>query len=87
MQNHVIEMRNSTLAERILLKRVLEDNKETVYLSRCNVNGIMVDTLWELERELVWTKLAFSNEKWQNVNDTFTPTITLKEFIDKYKTL
>ena len=83
----VIEMKGSTLEERILLKRVLEDNKEPVCINRCNIGGIMLSNLWETNSYLVWSKLAFSSSKWQNVNETFKATINIKDFIEKYKTL
>jgi|FLOH01.1.fsa_nt_gi hypothetical protein len=87
MQEHVIEMRGSTLSDRIKLKRVLEDNEQPIYRSKCNIGGIMMNTLWDTESELIWTKLAFSSNIWQNVNNTFTTSITIDEFIEKYKTL
>jgi len=87
LNNHVIEMKGSTLGDRIRLKRVLEDNNQPVYVSRCNINGVMLDGLFEIESDLVWTKLAYTNNMWQNVNETFKATITFEEFIEEFKTL
>ena len=87
MINEVIEMKNSTLADRIKLKRVLEANNQPLYFSRCNIGGVMLNSLWETDSELIWTKLAFVDNKWQNVNETFKATIGLNRFIDTFKTL
>lgn len=87
MRNCIIDLNNSTLEDRIKLRRVLESNDEVIYFSRYNIQGIMLSPIWETNRNLCWDRLAFTGKHWDIVNMTFKPNITLNDFVEKYKCL
>lgn len=87
IRDYIIDIRDSTLSDRIRLKRTLESNNEVLYFSRHNINGLMLERTWEMDDTLGSDFVAFSGSKWDIVNHTFKPNITLNDFVEKFKKL
>lgn len=84
---YIVDIRDSSLSDRIRLKRTLESNNEVLYFSRHNINGLMLDRNWETDDKVGWDFVAFTGNKWDIVNYTFKPNISLNDFVEKFKNL
>lgn len=87
IRDYIIDIRDSSLSDRIKLKRTLESNNEVLYFSRYNIGGLMLDRNWETDDKSSCWFVAFSGNKWDIVNYTFKPNITLNDFVEKFKKL
>lgn len=87
IRDYIVDIRDSTLSDRIKLKRTLESNNELLHFSRHNINGLMLDSNWETDDIVGWDFVAFSGNKWDRVNYTFKPNISLNDFVEKFKKL